>query len=90
MRPDVVVLGSSRVVYGVDSEAVDAVFDGRVVRPITSCNVAIVGSTFAQDYYTLMRVVEVGVTPKVVEDPRKYNFTRWAEAPADTSKHTPA
>lgn len=84
--PDVLFVGSSRVVYGVDPSIVDSTVATNTGRTLLSCNVGMFGSTFEQDYYTVKRLIEDGFAPKVlVEDLREYNLNVNAASPADTT-----
>ncbi|WIG59290.1 MAG: hypothetical protein OJF49_002037 [Ktedonobacterales bacterium] len=86
MKPDVLFLGSSRVVYGVDARLVDTLAGQQLGRTVVSCNAGMFGSSFEQDYYTLKRFIEDGFVPKVlVEDLREYNLNAGAAIPADAS-----
>src|SRR5262249_55295845 len=83
-RPDVLFLGSSRVVYGVRPAVVDATVAAASGRRILSCNAAALGSTIEQDYYTLKRFVEDGFLPKlIVENIWEQNLNANARDPAD-------
>lgn len=64
--PDVLFLGSSRVVHGADAQLVDQVVQQQDGLRVTGCNVGDFGSTFELDYYILKRFIEDGYTPKLV------------------------
>lgn len=64
--PDVLYLGSSRTVYGIDASLVDGTIHQRTGQGVLSCNAATIGSTFEQDYYTLKRMIDDGYAPKAV------------------------
>ena len=84
--PDVLFLGSSRVVYGVNTPLVDSIVNTDNGSQILSCNAGMFGSTFEQDYYTFKRFVEDGYVPKVlVEDLREYNLNAHAAETADNN-----
>lgn len=81
--PDVLYLGSSRTVYGVDAALVDARVQQQGERTL-GCNAATVGSTLEQDYYTLKRMIEDGKAPRlVVETLWEWNLNTQAGRPAD-------
>jgi hypothetical protein len=84
--PDVLFLGSSRVVYGVNANLIDSLVQQQTGNQIVSCNAGMFGSTFEQDYYTFKRFIEDGDVPKVlVEDLREYNLNVNSSDPADNS-----
>lgn len=84
--PSVLFLGSSRVVYGVNAQAVDSAVQQQTGRSIQSCNAGMFGSTFEQDYFTFKRFLEDGYVPKLlVEDLREYNLNVNAAETADNS-----
>ncbi|HEX6122315.1 MAG TPA: hypothetical protein VFY89_04105 [Ktedonobacterales bacterium] len=81
--PDVLYLGSSRTVYGVDAALIDARDQQRGAETL-GCNAATVGSTLEQDYYTLKRMIEDGKAPRlVVETLWEWNLNTQAARPAD-------
>ncbi|HLZ25613.1 MAG TPA: hypothetical protein VKQ30_26100 [Ktedonobacterales bacterium] len=84
--PDVLFLGSSRVVYGVNAHLLDSLVQQQTGERSLSCNAGMFGSTFEQDYYTFKRFLEDGYVPKVlVEDLREYNLNMNASETADNS-----
>lgn len=87
--PDVVYLGSSRTVYGIDAPLVDSTLRGQSDRGVLSCNAGAIGSTFEQDYYTLKRLIADGHAPKAaVETLWEWNINVNASRPApDAADH---
>lgn len=85
--PDVLFLGSSRVVHGADAQLIDQVVAQDDGLNITSCNAGDFGSTFELDYYMLKRFIEDGYAPKlVVENLWEMNLNgnaRGGSLPAD-------
>jgi hypothetical protein len=65
-RPDVLYLGSSRVMHGVSPAVVDATVEAQFQQRVVSCNAGEDDSTFEEDYYTLKRVIADGYAPKLV------------------------
>jgi hypothetical protein len=81
--PDVLWLGSSRALYSADAHQVDATMRA-LGDPTLSCNLGRMGANFQNDYYTFKRMVEDGVTPKlVVENLWENNLNINAQPPED-------
>lgn len=64
--PDVLYLGSSRSVLGSNPFVADQAVKQSFNQNELSCNASAFNSTFAQDYYTLKRVIEDGAAPKMI------------------------
>lgn len=83
-RPNVLYLGSSRAVYGVNPKLIDAQVSTSFGRATEGCNAAAFGSTFEEDYYTLKRFISDGYIPKlVVENLWEFNLNVNSPDPAD-------
>jgi hypothetical protein len=77
--PDLIFLGSSRTLHGIDPKRVDSVMRRHFSKTMLSCNAADDASTFEQDYYTLKRLIEDGYAPKaIVETLWEYNLAPYA------------
>lgn len=63
---DVLYLGSSRTVYGLDPHVVDETVQHQFGKHISSCNAGLMGSSFEQDYFVLKRFISDGKAPKMV------------------------
>lgn len=84
--PDVVYLGSSRTVYGIDPVVVDGTASVQTGQQVLSCNAGAIGSTFEQDYYTLKRLIDDGQTPKVaIETLWEWNLNTNASRTAESA-----
>ena len=82
--PDVLYLGSSRAVYGINPSLIDEQVSMIYGRTTLGCNAAAVGSTFEEDYYTLKRFLSDGYIPKlVVENLWEFNLNANSPDPAD-------
>ena len=82
--PDVLYLGSSRVVYGVNPNLIDDQVSMIYGRSTLGCNTAAFGSTFEEDYYTLKRFIADGYIPKLlVENLWEFNLNVNSPDPAD-------
>lgn len=83
---DVLYLGSSHTMYGIDAQRIDNQLQTQTGARTLGCNVGMLGSTFEQDYYMLKRYLEDGNTPKVVvETLWEWNLNVNAQPRADTS-----
>lgn len=82
--PDVLYLGSSRVVDGVNPSLIDDQVSMIYGRTTLGCNAAAFGSTFEEDYYMLKRFIADGYIPKlVVENLWEFNLNVNSPDPAD-------
>lgn len=81
--PDVLWLGSSRTLYSADAHQVDATMSA-LGHPTLSCNLGRMGANFQNDYYIFKRMIEDGVTPKLlVENLWENNLNVNAHPPPD-------
>ena len=81
--PDVLWLGSSRTLYSADAHQVDATMR-TLGHPTLSCNLGRMGANFQNDYYAFKRMIEDGVTPKLlVENLWENNLNVNAHPPED-------
>jgi hypothetical protein len=82
--PDVIFAGSSRTVYGVSPQVVDATILNQTSQHVLSCNLATFGSTIDHDYFMLKKLIEDGYTPKVlVENAWEYTLNVKAAGSSD-------
>jgi hypothetical protein len=82
--PDLIYLGSSRTVEGISPRVIDGIVQEQTGQTTLGCNVGTFGSSMDVDYFTLKRLYDDGIAPKIiVESIYEWNFNVNAPDPAD-------